>query len=316
MLFHEIYGRYFNAVAQILTEACEGRLTCERLRELSFKKGFAESILNIPQSLTSGKWALLTEDLKTPLTVSPKLPLTKLQRRWLKTVIRDKKMRLFLDDEELERMDEELGDVEPFFFEEDDIFVYYDKYLDGDYYESPDYIQNFRNALKAIKEQKLLKLRFVNGRGKEKKYFIHPEKIEYSVKDDKFRIISKAHPLTVNIGRIIYSEVVDDYHRECRILKKARGETVRNDFKEAELFLTDVNAALERAMLHFSHFEKETERVDDKHYKIFIKYYPEYETELIIRILSFGQHIKAVSPDDFVSEIRRRIEKQFMLTEK
>jgi predicted DNA-binding transcriptional regulator YafY len=63
-------------------------------------------------------------------------------------------------------------------------------------------------------------------------------------------------------------------------------------------------------MLHFSHLEKETERIDDKHYKIKLFYEREDETELLIRVLSFGPVLKVIFPDDFVKKLVERLEKQ------
>ena len=74
--------------------------------------------------------------------------------------------------------------------------------------------------------------------------------------------------------------------------------------------LTDERNALERAMLHFSHLDKQTERIDDKHYKLTLYYEREDETELLIRVLSFGHVLKVIFPDDFVGNLTDRLEKQ------
>ena len=76
------------------------------------------------------------------------------------------------------------------------------------------------------------------------------------------------------------------------------------------LELTDERNALERAMYHFSHLDKETERLDPTHYKITLFYEKEDETELLIRVLSFGPVLKVVFPDDFVKKLVERLEKQ------
>ena len=74
--------------------------------------------------------------------------------------------------------------------------------------------------------------------------------------------------------------------------------------------LTDDRNALERVMLHFSHLDRETERIDDNHYKITLYYEREDETELLIRVLSFGPVLKVVFPDDFIKKLFDRLEKQ------
>ena len=78
-----------------------------------------------------------------------------------------------------------------------------------------------------------------------------------------------------------------------------------------ELF--DVRNALERAMLHFSDLEKETERIDEKHYRITLNYKQGDETELLIRILSFGPVLKVTTPETMVAQIRERLARQAML---
>lgn len=51
MLFHEIYGTYFQTVAKILTEAVEHPLTTGEINTIIQNHAFEESTLNIPESL-------------------------------------------------------------------------------------------------------------------------------------------------------------------------------------------------------------------------------------------------------------------------
>ena len=64
-------------------------------------------------------------------------------------------------------------------------------------------------------------------------------------------------------------------------------------------------------MLQFSYLAKRTERTDKKTYRMTLHYRQEDETELLIRIISFGPLVKVVEPDSFAALIRERIEKQF-----
>jgi len=77
--------------------------------------------------------------------------------------------------------------------------------------------------------------------------------------------------------------------------------------------LLDERNALERAMLHFSHLERETERTGEDKYRITLRYDREDETEILIRILSFGPKLRVVAPDAFVNLIRERIKRQLSL---
>ncbi len=61
-------------------------------------------------------------------------------------------------------------------------------------------------------------------------------------------------------------------------------------------------------LLHFAHFEKEAQRLDEKHYRVTINYWQDDETELVTRVLSFGPFIKVTEPERFVGLIKKRLE--------
>ena len=77
--------------------------------------------------------------------------------------------------------------------------------------------------------------------------------------------------------------------------------------------LEDRRNALERVLLHFSHLEKETKRLDERKYRVTLKYDHQDETEMVIRILSFGAAIRVLEPERFIGLLRERIEKQKQL---
>ena len=80
--------------------------------------------------------------------------------------------------------------------------------------------------------------------------------------------------------------------------------------KSLVLELTDDRNALERAMLHFSDLEKETVKIDKKHYRITISHKKDDETEILIRILSFGLVLKIVELASLVNQIAQRLDRQ------
>ena len=119
MLFHEVYGNYFDAVSAILKEAVNGTLTAAKINDIVREKAFAESILTIPDALKNQQWPLITEDLKTPVKHAPSTPLTTLEKRWLKAVLEDPRVKLFASKVE------GLEDVPPLYRQEQ--IVYYDR---------------------------------------------------------------------------------------------------------------------------------------------------------------------------------------------
>lgn len=295
MLYHEIYGKYYGCVARILHAARETDLSRQQVYALVEKHAFAESGMVIPDALRTGRWALM-EDGCSVLEHPPEMPLTTLQKRWLKMLLRDPRIRLFAPPET------GLEDVEPLY--DPSVFVWFDRYSDADPYEDPGYVRNFRLILQAIRENRQVKLLYANQRGRERELVFSPCRLEYSEKDDKFRALarSEGREIIINIARI----------RSCCLLGDAvQVETApKPHMGRLVLEISDWRNGLERAMLHFSHLEKTAEKLDEKHYRMTLHYDLQDDTEMLIRVLSFGPLAKVVEPESFRERIRARLEKQ------
>ena len=113
MIFSELYSAYYTTVARILEAALRPGTTERELQGLVQENAFSESVLTILPSLRSGKWPLLKDGLTPVVEHAPTLPLTLLEKRWLKAICEDPRVRLF--GVELP----ELADVEPLFTRED-----------------------------------------------------------------------------------------------------------------------------------------------------------------------------------------------------
>lgn len=300
MLFSEIYSAYFNTVACILCETVQCGITEKRITQIINEKAFSESILTILPALKNKEWLLLNSDLHTPIQQPPKMPLTILQKCWLKALLADPRIALFSPDRS------GLDNIEPLFTPDD--FVYFDRYSDGDPFADELYIVNFQTILTALKEHRKLQISYKNRHGGRITGTFIPYRLEYSSKDDKFRLITTGgrHSRTINIARIMHCELLEIYDN-AKVSIPLQQET-SIDFE-----LTDERNALERVMLHFSDCRKETRRIDEKHYSVTLWYDPQDETELLIRILSFGQMVKVISPESFITQIKARISKQINL---
>ena len=297
MIFNEIYSVYYNVVAKIIARILEGDANEKELNKIVCDNAFGESILTVLPSLKSGKWQLVRSDFTTPLKNNPTLPLTLIQKEWLKAVSLDPRIRLF--GVEIEGLD----DVEPLFTSDD--YVVYDKYGDGDPYDDDGYVSRFKTILTAIKEDRPLKLKTTNRKGNFVTMTVMPRRLEYSEKDDKFRLFSTGcrYGGTVNLARITECEIVPNGSFTLPPPKPKVQSSLT-------LRIFDERNALERCMLHFAHFKKRAEKLDKKHYLVHINYDKDDETELVIRILSFGPLVEVVEPDSFRSLIIERLEKQ------
>lgn len=296
MIFSELYNVYYNAVARILSKAADGTLTKESLNNAVENETFRESFLTIIPALKEQKWQLLNSDYSTPLLNRPTMPLTELQRRWLKAISLDPRIKLFDVDFS------EFDDVEPLFTQDD--YEVFDKYCDGDNFEDEKYIQNFKLITDSIRNDYPLDITIENRHGEEVTMKVIADCIEYSEKDDKFRIITKEPEHSViNLGRIISCEKASEIPFTESSPKKVYS-------KKLVFELTDERNTLERTMLHFAHFEKETERIDENKYRVTLYYDSNDEAEMVIRILSFGPRIKVTEPESFVNLIKEKLQKQ------
>ena len=297
MLFSEIYGSYFNVVAAVLAEAAEGCLTEQRLTGLVQEKAFAESVLAIPAALKRGDWPLLGKNLEPVIRHKPTMPLTTLQKRWLKALLLDPRIALFAPDAA------GLEDMEPLYRPE--TFVRFDQYADGDPYGDENYIRCFRTVLQAIREKRRLNIRFHSRTGARHSITCIPYRLEYSAKDDKFRLLAAGarRDNVVNLARVESCELLGGYDPDSFRPPEQR-------LHELVLLLHDERNGLERVLLHFSHFEKETRKLDDRLYQMKLRYDQEDETELLIRVLSFGPVLEVKAPAGFIALVKGRIDWQ------
>ncbi len=304
MLFHEIYSLYYQTVAKILGQAVEGKLTGPGLLRLVWQTAFPESSLRIPQALESGEWPLLEPDFRTPLCHAPEMPLTLLEKRWLKSLLLDPRIRLFSPSEQ------GLEEVTPLYRPED--IVYFDRYGDGDPYGDPAYQAHFHTILQALREKRRLWVRFRDRHGKPHGWDCIPDKLEYSSKDDKFRLlVFLAHrTMSVNLARVEECRVGEPCAQPGEPPAPADGVPQEREKEPLVLELKDDRNALERVMLHFSHLEKEAWKLDGGHYRLRLSYYREDETDILIRVLSFGPLVQVIAPDSFREQIRERLCRQ------
>ena len=293
MLFSELYSVYYNTVAKIIECALEPGTTEKELQKCVEENAFSESVMTILPALKSGKWPLLNKDLSPKLEHKPSMPLTLLEQRWLKAILDDPRVRLFgVEFPELEG-------IEPLFTRED--YKIFDQYNDGDPFEDETYIRNFCLIMSAIKECRPVRITMRNRHGKDLWVRFCPKGFEYSLKDDKIRILADGCKFRqFNLGRVTSCQYYNG-HGPWR-------ETPKEDVvKTLTLQITDERNALERVMLHFAHFEKQAERVDDRTYLLRMNYYESDETEIVIRVLSFGPCVKVIEPESFIDLIKERL---------
>lgn len=109
----------------------------------------------------------------------------------------------------------------------------------------------------------------------------------------------------LNLGRIATVSLMDKKPEGNIDLNTLIRETY---YKEpVRLLIQDIRNALERAMLQFANYDKNTVKLSEDTYECLIYYNKKQETELLIEVLSFGPMIKVVGNDRFLEELQKRL---------
>jgi predicted DNA-binding transcriptional regulator YafY len=317
-LFSEIYSCYYSVTSKILRSA---PISKEQLHLLVTEKAFSESALYlIPKLYPNGSWGLLSENnglFYSKLKASTALPLTLLEKRWLKSLLEDPRIRLFLDNDTISELSQKLSEIKPLYSTQH--FKLFDMFNNGDDYSDPKYIHHFKTILRAINEHRIVSIAFSSGKGKAITADYVPYRLEYSQKNDKFRIYAarvkgnKTVELsTINLSRIQSLVETDTIHTTAVDMAKIF------EWKRCkEPILLEISSernGIERFMMEFASYEKRTEW-DELGGKCTASlwYDKQDETEILIRLLSFGPILKVIGPNNVVDQMQQRIDHQFNL---
>lgn len=319
-LFSEIYSCYYQVVDCIVREAETRSLTKKEMENICTRHGFAESGLYILPKLLGGEWPLLKHDNEGGFRAVTEghlpLPLTGLQRSWLKSLLSDSRFRLFFAEEELLVLQEYVQDARALWEPED--FYYYDRYTDGDSYTSEEYRAHFQALLRGIPRRQYMTISYQSRGGNRITHHYLPLKLEYSLKNDRFRLLAlprdgrhSIYITTINVGSILKVTPLPEYdEEEIDFVGLIRKSYYREPIR---LLIKNQRNALERAMLHFANYEKRTKKIDEDTWECLIYYNNSMETELLIEILSFGPAVKVTGPESFLAQVKNRIQRQIDL---
>ncbi len=302
-LFSEIHNCYYQVLRHLLCS--QDAVTIQDMSERIRREGFEESLLAIIPKIESGTWQLFErkgEYFLSKISKAFLTPLTTLEKRYLKALLADPRIGLFLRQEQQETMEAMLSDVSPLW--RPDQFYYYDRFADGDPYTDESYRNNFRTLLAAQKNRQYVDLDYTSPRGTRVHHYYVPARLEYSVKNDKFRVLA--------LERTRHNNVKLEILNIARIEHVKLNAVIQNSYYKEPLRMRIVNKrnALERAMLHFANYEKNTVKIDEDTYECLIYYNQSMETELLIEVLSFGPMLTVLGNDRFLNSLKQRLQRQ------
>lgn len=248
-------------------------------------------------------------------TLSPRLPILPftVELIWLKSLLSDPKIKLFLAEETINKLTA--------FLEGYPDIITYDSLIVKNRWNNDSLIieqieNNFKLILQAIDTRKALvfsNLTRVNRLFQGQKHL--PYKIEYSVKDDYFYLISYCLDTNRTVKSLLhkiqdiqfveYDGQVESIYREIEV------DLARRKVKEPIILeLRKERNTLERACYLFSCFEKDVNYLQEKKFYQMAIYYRDFEEgEIISRIFSLGKMAIVKSPVRIRQEIIGRIKK-------
>lgn len=320
-LFSEIYSCYYQVLRHLLSVS--DAVTLRGMRAQICREGFAESLLAIIPRLEDGSWNLFDRDGElylSKLSSSLITPVSALEKSYLKALLADQRIRLFLDPEQIETLSGMLAGVSPLWKPEQ--LYYYDRFADGDPYADAAYRRNFRTLLQAQKESRYVEIDYNSPAGNRVHHYYVPARLEYSIKNDKFRLLAlkgsengqgRMRLEILNVARMHSVRLTDRIFSACMDLNAM----IQNSYyrEPLRIQIKDRRNALERAMLHFANYQKNTTRIDEDTYECLIYYNQSMETELLIEVMSFGPMLTVIGNDRFLSLLKARLKRQIYLAD-
>ncbi len=314
-LFSEIFGCYYKVITEIVNNA---PLTQAEIMEIINKNGFEESAFHLlPMieklpfiEIKNGKYYSL---LKNKIN----MPVTNIEKAWLKSISQDERFNLLCENFDKSILD----DTEPLYNNE--MFKYYDKYSDGDDFENYYYQKHFRKINEAMEKGMPVKIAYQSPK-RDRVTVGHylPLKFEFSPKDDKFRIFNAKirdgiiiDYICLNMSRVLE---VRQSHEICP--KNPNIEKHIEKFNSDEPVIVEIyneRNSIERFMVEFSTYNKSTEMNEqDETCVCKLYYHKSDETEILIKLLSFGPTIKILGSERFLELAKQRILRQCKLIKK
>lgn len=253
-------------------------------------------------------------------------PMLPHEEDWLRTILEDQKINLFLTRDEVKEIKAKLGQG-PVLYSSDDI-IFLDRHKDGDDFSDPQYQKVF-----SILQEKILsnadEVKLWYQTEKEKQagtpailYHIKPLRLEYSRLSDKTTLIGMFAQEPPERSTLI--ERNDSgclYLRLSNILKVEENEsksTYTILYEEAIceepliIRLYNIYGAVERFMLMLSMYKKEVLYEADTDTCLTMVWYSKRdEEEVLKRIRSLGRAVEVLEPSKIRKEITKLVDRQY-----
>lgn len=242
------------------------------------------------------------------------VPFSNIEIRWIKTMLQDKKIKMFLDESErqfIQSVLDKTGYYES--FPSQSIF-FFDRYKPNDAFGDVER-QTIRVLLDGIEEKKKVAIAYHTMGGNEKQGIYCPINITYSKRNDAFQgyFLDEEENLIYifnlsNISRIGKTEQTYDAEKVSKAYKKY----LDDNEKSVEIVFGEGRNIVDRILSEFSPWKKRCKYdAKLKQYTLQIFYQKGDEVELVVRLLGYGASIQFKNKQQEIYNIyAARISKQ------
>lgn len=252
-------------------------------------------------------------DSSFSLQIESQIPIQpyKIEKQWLKHILKNEKLKLFLNDSTITKLEAQLANYEDII--SDDALTINRPCTQLQKVEEP-LSTNFKLLVRAILENKAIEYSYVtrNHTLLENCMGI-PYRMEYSMKEDQFYLISYSledkRPIKSLLHGFLDIRLIDLEGKYDISFDKIQKSIDDKKAKEPIIIsIKDINNTLERALFQFSCFERELDYIEEKDiYSLSIFYYEFEREEVLSRIFSLGKHAIVTGPSDIRNEMIKRL---------
>ncbi len=331
LLFNEIFGLSFNRLGDILLSLINGEIiTKEKVaqlkndysehfewdtenKRLKQADGFISAFVSPSGGQVHSRFTLIDDSILS--SSIDLLPLTSLEIQWMINILNHPLAKCFLGEEEIVHILEWLDDVELF---DINTVVLHDQYIGvEEFYNSSTFGVSIQKIMRAIRENRMVTIKYKSQYGRQSNYVCSPVYIEYSKRDNRIRVraVSKSNTAkTFNLERILDVAILDETFN-----KVLAEDTIEKHLKENEcelvIFFNETRNIPDRILTEFSCFKKKCVKWGNERYRMTLYYDKEDKREILVRLLSYGSLINVFDDTgDVRHELIERLENQLKLT--
>lgn len=314
-LFNDYKNRYYRCIQNIINQIYNGEKYDKKdIRKILHNAYLEEESILVNELVNKNFFKFEDDIVKLRIDYNIPIRLNDLELAYLKMFVEDDEFNKVLNDEILEKLKKNLNDVQSLdynkFWKRENI----DKY--GDSLKNNEIRNNILILEKAILNNKYIKYSSKNRNGDifENK-IAYPYKIEYSIKNNKYRLIIffDNRAIKINIDSITNIKILE----ERDVLEKEKiqiQDFIKNRKNIGEplvLKIEDNNNTLDRCFNLFSAYDKKYYYDTDNNLILNIYYHNFDEAEIVRDILSLGKSVIVLEPKKIRNKVVERILRNF-----